>query len=152
MAQTMLLKGSIPSGLFVDDLVFDPATGFVGLRDGSTVTWIDPDIPFSTKGTTGAPTSTTMSLTTAADGTVYGVDSGLLFEVSLGSPATSLALTTVARPNFVAESIATSGGAVFALGEDTTTGESVLVRFDVATGDFTDEGVVGDEARALFVR
>ncbi|MHC5064569.1 MAG: NHL repeat-containing protein [Planctomycetota bacterium] len=150
-AQRMTLKGSLPDGLRVEDLIYDPATGMLGLCASEEISWVNPDLPWVIKNRLQVPGKNDLRITCDGNGRIFGVAEGVLYRVTW-DPAPSLQpLTEQARSDFSVDALTYSNrGAVFALGREDPRGDALLLRFDVATGDWSDLGAVDGSPDVLF--
>lgn len=146
----MRLLGAFPEYASSQDLLWDPA-GRLGLRRGDEVVWVDPDLPHHSSQSSQAPGTSGMRMTCdASTGRVFGVQSGLLFDVTLGSGASASARTPVAIPDLDVDAVAFFAGDVFAMGTRGISPERVLVRFDTVTGEWSEAGTTSEPLLALF--
>jgi len=139
------LLGNLPDTVEVQDLVFDEATGFVGLRADTDIVWIAPVAPWLPKGTDTLPVAPeALAQDLRSPEHYYGVSSSR-FDTIEGSSSISVDISPPLAGTFVHAVFAAGENAVYA--SDT---ERNLVRFDVSTGQPTMVGHLDFEARGLY--
>ena len=138
--------GGQPVGVRADDLLYDAARDLLGLRDGSNLYWVSPDSPSNVVENLTVPPYRLLVGDPADATTAYGLSSGFLYRIDLGTGATTqLNATALAGvqedcgaflPGTATISVATEDGRLFEV--------------DTLTGTWAEAGTLRLGVRALF--
>lgn len=150
---SMRLLGGAPDGMDATDLLWDPVAERLGLRERDVVRWVEPTYPWLPKKTDAAPASHDMRITCDPEsGNLWGVESGMLLDVQIGSLPKATPVTSAPMPSFEADAIAYSPAhdAVFAVRAGSGSSDGKVVRFDGESGAWAEVGGLDEQLGVLF--